>query len=444
MKKIRLLIGITVAFLCVGSTTAWSQGKFGKDSAECVNYLNFYRDYYKQKNYKEAAPLWRKAMSLCPPTSSHNLLIEGRKIMDYLIKSYKGAPEGKQQLIDSLLLISDLRIQYYPSFTLAAQENKVFDMLEYMNGDEKKIFDQIDAIIKSAGVKVDAALLVVAMNKAKALYDDKKMSDADVLSVYAELSPIMDAKVAEKPTEENKSAQKAFENTFITSGVANCDNLITLFTPRFEANPTDKDLVKTIVTLLSRTEEDKCLQSDLFLKTVTTLNQLEPSYNSSYFLYKLHNSKNNNDEALKFLQEAIDSPESDAAKDGELLMEMATYMFKKMNSSAKAVQMAKMATDLNPDLSGRANLLMGTIWANQKCSGNEIEQRAKYWVAVDYLARAKAADATLAEEADRLISSYRQYFPKTEDAFMYDIIDGKSYSVSCGGMSATTTVRTIK
>ena len=58
--------------------------------------------------------------------------------------------------------------------------------------------------------------------------------------------------------------------------------------------------------------------------------------------------------------------------------------------------------------------------------------------------KAKAADETLAEEANKLISTYRQYFPKTEDAFMYDLTDGKSYSISCGGLNATTTVRTIK
>lgn len=437
----RLLILLATAFLFMGSVSSWAQGKYGKDSANCVSYLNFYRDYFKQGNLKEAIPLWRKAMQSCPPTASQNMLIEGRKIMHSMIENYKGAPEGKQKLIDSLLMISDLRIKYYPRYALAASENKVFDMLEFSSGNEKQIFDQVDAIIKQSGVKTSPAILITAMDKAKALYQAKVMNEADVLAVYSELSPIMDAKVTKNPTDDNKGAQKAFENAFITSGVANCDNLITVFAPRFEANPKDIDLVKTIVNLLSNND---CLQTELFLKSVTALNQLEPSYNSSYFLYRLHSSKDNNVEALKFLQEAIDSPESDATKDGELLMEMAAYYFKKAANSGKAVQMAKQAAELNPAMAGKAYFLIGTIWANQRCGGNEIDQRAKYWVAVDFLVKAKAADPSVAEEADRLIGSYRQYFPKIEDAFMYDVTDGKSYSISCGGMSASTIVRTLK
>ncbi|MEG0517356.1 MAG: hypothetical protein RR555_00625 [Bacteroidales bacterium] len=441
MKKMRLLGLLTLALLSVGSVNSWAQGKYGKDSVNCVNYLNFYNDYYKQGNLKEAAPLWVKAMQVCPPTANHNLLIAGRKILQYKIANYKGDAAGREKLIDSLLTLSDVRAATYPKYALAANENKAFDLITYRSDADKKIFDQIDAIIQSAGNKTNRDLLVMAMAKASELYKAKKMTDADVLAVYSELSPIMEAKVLAEPDMDTKTAQAAFDNAFITSGVANCNNLITVFTPRYEATPTDLGLVKTIAKLLS---DNDCLQSDLFLKAVTSLNQLEPSYNSAYLLYRLHSSKDNNDEALKYLQAAVDSPESDAIKDGELLMEMATYYFKKANNPTKAVQMAKEASSLNSAISGKADFLIGTIWINQRCNGNEIDQRAKYWVAVDYLTKAKAADPSVIEEADKLISQCRQYFPKAEDAFMYDVVDGKSYSVSCGGMSATTTVRTVK
>jgi hypothetical protein len=74
----------------------------------------------------------------------------------------------------------------------------------------------------------------------------------------------------------------------------------------------------------------------------------------------------------------------------------------------------------------------------------EIDARANFWVAVDYFTRAKAADSTLAEECDKLVSTYRQYFPTIEEAFMHDLSDGASYTVTAPGMSATTTVRTKK
>ena len=87
---------------------------------------------------------------------------------------------------------------------------------------------------------------------------------------------------------------------------------------------------------------------------------------------------------------------------------------------------------------------MGTIWGSMPCSGNDIEQRSKYWVAVDFMNKAKAADETLAESANDLIRQYSAYYPQTAEAFMYDVTDGQSYTVSCGGLRATTTVRTQK
>ena len=89
-------------------------------------------------------------------------------------------------------------------------------------------------------------------------------------------------------------------------------------------------------------------------------------------------------------------------------------------------------------------MLMGTIWGSQVCPGNEIEKRAQYWVAVDFMNKAKNADASLTEDANNYIRQYSGYFPQTAEAFMYDVTDGQSYTVSCGGMRATTTVRTQK
>ena len=100
--------------------------------------------------------------------------------------------------------------------------------------------------------------------------------------------------------------------------------------------------------------------------------------------------------------------------------------------------------ELDPSYTGKVYMIMGTIWGSTSCGGNEIERRAPYWVAVDFMVKAKNADPTLAEDANNYIRQYSAYFPQTAEAFMYDIIDGQSYTVSCGGLRATTTVRTQK
>ena len=439
MKTTRILLVMTAVML-LGSLSASAQGRFGADSANCVNSLNFYQDYLKQGNIKEAAPLWHQAIKSCPEKVSQNMYIHGAKILKHMIGKAQD-PARKQVLVDSLIMIHHRRADLFPKNRLKSLENKAFDMMTYFGQDNKNVFDETAKIIEFAGANVNPDLIVMQMNCAKALYEAQKIDDETVLNTYSQLFPVLDAIVKANPTDEYKVKMGAFENAFILSGVANCDNLVKVFTPRFEANPNDVSLIKSVAGLLS---SNGCVSTELFMNTVSKLHELEPSFSSARLLYQLCSSKDQNEEALAYLQQAIDSEESVEADDAAMLLEMATFYFKKMNQSAKAVQKAKEAIEKDATVAAKANLLMGTIWYQAKCGGNEIEQRAKFWVATDYLQKAKQADAALAADADELLRTCRTYFPTTEDAFMYDLQDGQAFTVSCGGMSATTTVRTNK
>jgi len=141
------------------------------------------------------------------------------------------------------------------------------------------------------------------------------------------------------------------------------------------------------------------------------------------------------------MEEAINSSDSDEATDAEYNYELAVFTFK-AGMAARAFAAARKAAELNPALAAKAYFLLGSIWGNTVCQGNEIERRAPYWVAVDFLNKAKNADPSLTDDANNLIRQYSAYFPQTADAFMYDLSNGQSYTVSCGGMTAVTTVRT--
>jgi hypothetical protein len=69
--------------------------------------------------------------------------------------------------------------------------------------------------------------------------------------------------------------------------------------------------------------------------------------------------------------------------------------------------------------------------------------RSAYWAAVDELRHAKQVEPTveIISFADKLISSYSSYFPKKNDAFMLDLIDGHSYTVP-GWIGRSTIIRT--
>ena len=442
MKKMHVYFTLVVALVLGISVSANAQGKYGKDSAECVSHLNFYKDYLKQGNLDEAAAQWRGALKYCPPTASQNFYIDGRKIYKSLIAKNARNAELKQSLVDTVMLIHKMRMTSFPKSKRASTENIAYNMIAYYSATApEKVLAAIEDVVAITGPKTKVALLVSYMDNAAEMFKKNNIEGEKVLKAYTEYSAIIDGQLKTDPSAANKEARAAFENAFVTSGVATCDNLIAVFAPRYEADPTNVEVVKPIVSLLG--SDSVCVNSDLFLKAVTSLHQLEPSHTSSYFLYKLHASKGNVEEAVKFMDEAIASEESDTMKDAELLFELAAYNFKTGNH-AKAVSAARASVEKDASFGGKANLLIANIWAGQRCTANDMDNRAKYWVAVDYLNKAKAADESLAEEANKLISTYRQYFPKTEDAFMYDLTDGKSYSISCGGLNATTTVRTIK
>jgi len=242
------------------------------------------------------------------------------------------------------------------------------------------------------------------------------------------------------PADENTEKMRTdIENLLATSNVASCDNLIALFQPRFEANPDDLALVTNIVKLMGSTEG--CVENDLFFNAANKMHELDPSSSSAYFVYKLYANRNDVENATKYIQEAIDAEDTDAAQDAQYYFEFAAFCYKN-KANAKAFESALKAAELDQAMSGKCYLLIGSIWGSQVCPGNEIEKRAPYWVAVDYLVKAKNADPTLAEDANDLISQYSQYFPQTAEAFMYNYNKGDSYTVSCGGMRAVTTVRT--
>ena len=441
MKK--TLLAIAAALMFVSGTNVFAQGKYGADSAECIKYLSYYQEYYKQKNYDEALPNWRQAYKLCPPTASQNLLIHGSTLLKRVISATAKTPDVQKAVIDSLITLYDVRANTYPKNKETALNNKGIDLNNYVKNDSQRLYDEYTKIIAELKENTKPSLFLFNINSAIDLFQNGTLTAEDIINLYqssmetlGKVTPANDA-----DAEQLAKVKTDVETLFAASKVASCENLIALFTPRFQADPENLDVVGNIVKLMGGTED--CQDNDLFLSAVTNLNKLDPSASSAFYLFKLNSARGNVDEAIKYIEEAIASDETDAATDGDYYYQLAAFCFKNGQSS-KAYSSAQKAIDLNPSFTGKAYFLMGTIWGSVSCGGNEIERRAPYWVAVDYLQKAKAADPTLTDEANRLIGSYSGYYPQTADAFMYDVTNGQSYTVSCGGMRATTTVRTQK
>ena len=442
MKRVFLAAISLMVILPAVRLSAQDMSKYGENAEECVKYLSYYTEYYKQKNYDDATPNWRMAYKLCPPTCSQNLLIHGSDLVSRLIGKNSKDAAMVAGLVDTLLTLQDQRAELYPKYAVTALNNKATYAAKYVK-DTKKVYDIYEGVINSLGDKTKASVLFNDFKSAVDLYKAGALGTEEVLNLYQRNLGLMDAIVPASDIEKQQIAdfRTNIENLFATSKVASCDDLLALFGPRYEANPNDLALATNIVKMLSLAED--CQSNDLFLNAVTTMYNLEPSAAAAYYLYKLHSSKGNVAEAVKYMQEAVDRDDSDVKQDASYLYELAVYCFKN-GRSATAFEAASKVPSMDETLAGKAYLLIGTIWGSTTCGGDEIARRAPYWVACDYMNKAKAADPSLADDANRYIAQYSKYFPPAADAFMYDITNGQSYTVVCGGMKATTTVRTVK
>ena len=440
MKKIAIIL-----FAMVISLPAFSQGKYGKDSVECTKYLSFYSELYKQRNYDEAAPHWRKAISLCPPTASQNMLLHGQNLLRMDIRKNANNPARRQELIDSLIMLHDLRAEYYPSNRIKSLDNKAIDIINYnyLGDDPLKQYQVLSEIIDAIHTDCSPIVFINQMKGGVALYQAGTLPAESLMTCFEENIGHIEEMIDMDPEkEEYRIVKQDIETIFAESGVASCDNLIELYTPRFKANPKDVNLLSTMVKMLTRSD---CVSTDLFLKSAVALHEINPSSSSAYGLYRLYSSREENTVAARFLESAISLLDpNDMKTAADYNFELATFYFKKLNRSATAVAAAKKAIEYDRSVEGKAYLLIGTIWASQDCQGNEVDVRSKYWVAVDYMVKAKNADPEVAANADELAAQYRKYFPMQVDAFMYDVTDGDRYTVSCGGMTEITTVRTQK
>ena len=430
MKRTGFIIAMIV--MALSSTSVFAQGKYGADSANCIKYLSFYKDYFKQKSYNEALPNWREAFKRCPPTANQTMLVDGTTLMRKLISQNSKNPVYREKLVDSLMMIHDIRIANYPKYAVTARNNKGLDLANYVQNDPERLYKEYGEIIAGNKTKTKPTILLFYFDSAVELYKNGSLDEEEIIGVYEgcmELLSKMDPKdAADKEMVDDMKLK--IEELFASNNIADCDKLIELYTPKFEADPQNIELAEKIVRFMSAA--DGCTDNALFISAATSIHKSNPTHASAYTLYKLNASTGKSAEAVKYLQEAIDREDSDAAQDAEYYYELAVYNFKCGNNLA-AEQAAKKVIPLatTSEIKGKTYMLIGTI-----------AKRAPYWVAVDYFERAKAADPELAAEANKRINEYKKYYPLTADAFMFGVNDGETYQVSCGGFKANTTVRT--
>ena len=438
MKKLTLILFAVMAVFAGQKVAAQDKYGSGPNREECIKYLSYYSEYYKQKNYESALPNWRKAYSLCPPTASQNMFVHGTTLMTRLYNQVKDEAH-KSAIVDTILTLQDQRMATYPKNRVSILNNKGQYMINYRNADAPYIYKNLNEIVDELGTQSNGGLLVNLLQATITMYRENQLTADEVIAMYDKVTANVEGATPknEADAEDNAKAKAAIESIFADSKVASCENLIAIFGPRYEADPDNLALVSNIVKLMNTAED--CASNDLYLNAVTSMYKLDPSYRSAFGLYRLNAARGNVADAAKYLEEAIASPESDEATDAQYYYEMAAFCYKN-GMRGKAAEAARKAVDMDFGYAGKAYLILGNLWASATC-GETVDKWARYWAAADYYQKARSADPSVADEAAASLGSVSRYYPEASEAFMYDLTKGQSYTVSCNGMTATTTVR---
>jgi len=440
MKTKSAIFNYAISFLLIIGfiNKGYSQGdesKFGDDPEKCKMNLSLYKEFVKQKNYKDAMIGWRVVIKVCP-AATKSIYSDGVKIMKDFIKK-ADSDDTKEKYIDTLLMVYDLRIKHfgdddkYPEGWILGR--KAVDMLRYRPDNKDEAYEYLSKSLELMQNKTEAAVLVKLMLLCAERLKEGKITDEKMVETYAKAAEavefqIKEAQEAGKSIENLQKGQENIDNIFGGTTAATCEKIVPIFTPKFEANPEDIDVIKGIVKLLYIKE---CTDCDLYAKAAENLYKLEPSPLSAYALAKLFVKRGSFSKAVEYYKNAIELVEDDAEK-AKYYYELGVIVSGKMNQQQQARSYAYKAIELNKGW-GKPYILIGNAYASssKECGDDEFAQKAVYWVAVDKFIQAKSVDASVAEEASQLINKFSAYFPNIENAFFHNVKEGDTYTVGC-------------
>ncbi|HOF54609.1 MAG: hypothetical protein QM301_06875 [Bacteroidota bacterium] len=411
-----------------------------------MNNLSMYSEFYKQKDFKSAMEPWL-VLYRQYPKSTLNIYIHGANMLEHYVENAATKAE-KHNMVDSMMKLYDRRIRFFDQkgYVLG---RKGTSWLKYnlppdedISNEElasiyKKGYDWLSESIKEQGKETEIPVLVLLMQTSKSLLGLGKLPKEDVVNNYDKVAGILNQIEKEKPeTEGIADARNAVEMIFGTSGAADCESLLRIYTPQFDEKSGDLEFLKMMLRRLARAG---CDDSKLFHDASEKMYHLDPSAEAAFNMARMFVKQNNAEKAKSYYKQAMEQ-ETDQALLEDYYYEYALYIYAKEHNFQESRNYARKTLAINPNHC-KALMLIGDIYASsaRSFSSDDFERSTVFWVAVDYFTKAKAGEDCLVD-ASQKANAYRVHFPNKETAFFQGIREGDTYRVG-GWINETTRVR---
>ncbi len=439
MKKLQPII--LAAVIALGAS-APAQSKWGdtpEDSAACIVNVSLYQDFYRQKSYAECYEPWREIIKHCPRFSK-TVYQRGSTILKTMVNNAKTAEE-RDGYIDELMNMYDLRAQYFGE-EAKVKAMKAYDLSTLRPSAVKDIYETYNQAIQAGAEQLDENYLTLFF---KSTVDYVKAGLAEptlVIDNYDIVSELLQ-NILDTVVDDSVKAAKIrgymvnVESVF--SPYASCDQLVSIYQKKFDADPNNIDLLKKITGIMMK---KGCTENNpLFFAATEQLYRLEPSPSTAMRMGQMCLGKKQYSKAIEYVKDAVDQLTDKKDRYMAYLILGLSYAGQDSYSAARAALLKAAEVDRTK---GEPYLVLAQVYAmGSRSIDDGMGGRSAYWVAVDEARHAKQVEPTeeIISKADNIISSYAGYFPKKNDAFMLDLIDGHSYFVP-GWIGKTTIVRT--
>lgn len=417
--------------------------KFGSDRALCERSYTLYKEFHRQKNYKDALPHWNTTIRICPKFS-YGIWLDGENMFKARIAAAEDLTQ-KEVLIDSLFWVYDQRVKYFGANTRFPEGyilgNKGVAMLRYRKEDVNSGYETLKKAIELRKNKSKPPVVLTFMQASRQLFVDGLIDAEQVLLDYELVMNVVDANLKAKPNDALFTrAKNGIELHFTKSGAADCDALVSLYEPLFVENQADEDWLKKISRQLRKAG---CSDTDLFTATSEALYAVNPDSEAGHNLAVMFMRNEEFDKAADYLEKAIEIGQ-DSDELGDMYYELAHITFTHHKELRTARSLALKAIETRPSW-GDPYLMIGQIYiaAREEIYTDAFERSTVFWAAIDKFTKAKRVDPEVADKANQMIRQYSKHFPNVEKMFFYTLKDGDKYKIG-GWINETTTVRSRK
>jgi len=425
-----LVLGL--ALVALTSISALSQCKeviWPEDRKTAEEKVAIYSDALKQGNYRGATSGLQWMLTHAPKWQT-KLYIDGTDIYNKLATAEKD-PVKKQVLVDSLMLLYDMRITNCGDEINVLNRKALYALA--FNGQNKtktaEVLALYDKVFELSGNNVQNNNLVPYMQAVQlnvALL--KNLSEDQILQRYDKISEIIDVKT-KKALAENKQdvveslkkSKAQIDEILPKCGVKiDCDFVKKNMAPKFKQNPTDIAYSRKVFQFLTT---GGCIEDPLWLEAAERVHKDSPDFGLAKNMAKIYAKNGNNDKAEAMIAEAINLAVTPKDKAESLILQGDLLSQKGSKSNARESYRKAISADPgNKDGYEKiGDLYMG--------SGKDCAKQVS--IAEDRLVYLAAYEMYAKSGNQQKMSAAKGQFPSVTELFELNWKEGETKSISC-------------